>query len=66
MAEVRVQEGESSENALRRFERKVQQEDFIREVKRNSFYLQPGEKKRVKEAVARKRCRKKARKEQSD
>ncbi|MFZ1159415.1 MAG: 30S ribosomal protein S21, partial [Candidatus Sulfotelmatobacter sp.] len=27
MAEVRLQEGESLENALRRFKRKVQQED---------------------------------------
>ena len=67
MAEVRLQEGESLENALRRFKRKVQQEDIVvKEVKRHSFYLKPGEKKRVKAAVARKRSRKKARKEQSD
>ena len=64
LAEVRVQEGESLENALRRFKRKVQQEDIIKEVKRHSFYLKPGEKKRAKEALARKRSRKKARKEQ--
>src|SRR6478672_10358934 len=64
LAEVRLQEGEFLENALRRFKRKVQQEDIIKEVKRHSFYLKPGEKKRVKEALARKRGRKKARKEQ--
>ena len=64
LAEVRLQEGESLENALRRFKRKVQQEDIIKEVKRHSFYLKPGEKRRVKEALARKRSRKKARKEQ--
>ena len=64
MAEVRLQEGESLENALRRFKRKVQQGDLIKEVKRHSFYLKPGEKKRVKEALARKRGRKKARREQ--
>jgi small subunit ribosomal protein S21 len=64
LAEVRLQEGESLENALRRFKRKVQQEDIIKEVKRHSFYLKPGEKKRAKEALARKRSRKKARKEQ--
>ena len=64
MAEVRVQEGEPLENALRRFKRKVQQEDIIKEVKRHSYYLKPGEKKRVKAALARKRNRKKARKEQ--
>jgi small subunit ribosomal protein S21 len=63
VAEVRLQEGESIENALRRFKRKVQQEDIIKEVKRHSFYMKPGEKKRVKQALARKRNRKKARKE---
>lgn len=61
MAEVVIQDGESLENALRRFKRKVQQEDIIKEIKRHSFYLKPGEKKRVKEALARKRNRKKRR-----
>ncbi len=64
LAEVRVQEGEPLENALRRFKRKVQTEDIIKEVKRHSFYLKPGERKRVKQALARKRSRKKMRKEQ--
>jgi small subunit ribosomal protein S21 len=64
LAEVRVQESEPLENALRRFKRKVQQQDIIREVKRHSYHLKPGEKRRVKEALARKRNRKKARKEQ--
>jgi small subunit ribosomal protein S21 len=64
LAEVRVQEGEPLENALRRFKRKVQTEDIIKEVKRHSYYLKPGEKRRVKAALARKRNRKKARKEQ--
>jgi small subunit ribosomal protein S21 len=63
LAEVRIQEGESLENALRRFKRKVQTEDIIKDVKRHSYYLKPGEKRRVKEAMARKRARKKLRKE---
>ncbi|PYR83514.1 MAG: 30S ribosomal protein S21 [Acidobacteria bacterium] len=63
MAEVRIQDGESIENALRRFKRKVQQEDIIKEVKKHSFYLKPGEKKRIKQALARKRSRKKVRRE---
>ena len=62
LAEVRIQDGESIENALRRFKRKVQQEDIIKEVKKHSFYLKPGEKKRIKQALARKRGRKKVRK----
>jgi small subunit ribosomal protein S21 len=64
LAEVRLQEGESLENALRRFKRKVQQEDIIKEVKRHSYYLKPGEKSRLKQALARKRNRKKARRDQ--
>jgi len=59
LAEVRVQEGETLENALRRFKRKVLQEDIIKEVKRHAFYLKPGQKKRLKSALARKRNRKK-------
>lgn len=59
MAEVHLQDGESVESALRRFKRKVLQEDIIKETKRHSFYLKPGEKKRVKAALARKRNRKK-------
>ena len=59
MAEVLVQDGETLESALRRFKRKVLQQDIIKETKRHSFYLKPGEKKRVKAALARKRNRKK-------
>ena len=66
MAEIRVQDGESLDSALRRFKRKVQQEDIIKEVKRHSYYLKPGEKKRVKQALARKRNRKKMRRDSSE
>jgi small subunit ribosomal protein S21 len=58
LAEIRLQEGETLDNALRRFKRKVLQEDIIKEIKRHSFYLKPGEKKRIKSALARKRNRK--------
>jgi small subunit ribosomal protein S21 len=64
LAEIRIKEGESLENALRRFKRMVQQEDIIRDVKRHSYYLKPGEKARLKQALARKRARKKSRREQ--
>jgi small subunit ribosomal protein S21 len=66
LAQVRVEDGESVDQALRRFKRKVQQEDIIKEIKRHSFYLKPGEKRRIKEALARKRARKKLRREQRD
>jgi len=48
LAEVRLQEGEPLENALRRFKRKVQAEEIIKEVKRHAYYLKPGEKRRLK------------------
>ena len=63
MAEVKIQEGESIESALRRFKRKVQQEDIIKDIKKHSFYLKPGDKRRAKQALARKRNRKKMRRE---
>jgi small subunit ribosomal protein S21 len=50
LAEIKIQEGESIENALRRF----------------SFYLKPGDKRRAKEALARKRSRKKIRRETTE
>ena len=63
MAEIIVQDGESLESALKRFKRKVQQEDIIKDIKKHSFYLKPGDKKRAKQALARKRNRKKIRRE---
>jgi len=61
LAQVVINDGESLESALRRFKRKVQQEDIIKDVKKHSFFLKPGEKKRIKQALARKRVRKKMR-----
>lgn len=58
-----IQEGESLENALRRFKRKVQQEDIIKEIKKHSYYMKPGERRRTKQALARKRARKKLRRD---
>ena len=59
MAEVHIDNGESLESALKRFKRKVLQEDIIKDIKRHAFYLKPGQKMRVKSALARKRDRKK-------
>ena len=59
MAEVHLHEGESLESALKRFKRKVLQEEIIKDIRSHAFYLKPGQKKRVKSALARKRNRKK-------
>lgn len=61
MALVIIQDGESLEGALRRFKRKVQQEDIIKDIKKHAYYLKPGERRRLKQALARKRSRKRMR-----
>jgi len=63
LAEVRLHEGETLEDALRRFKRKVLQEGIIQEVRRRAFYLKPGQKRRLKQVLARKRNRKKPRRD---
>lgn len=63
MAFVVVEEGENLESALRRFKRRVQQEAIIKEIKKHSVYLKPGEKRRLKDAQARKRMRRRLKRE---
>ena len=54
------------ESALRRFKRQVQQEGIIKEVKKHSFYMKPGEKKRLKSKLAQKLKRKKVRRQPAE
>jgi small subunit ribosomal protein S21 len=63
LAFVVVEENESLESALKRFKRKVQQEAIIKEIKKHSVYYKPGERKRMKEAQARKRMRRRLKRE---
>jgi len=63
VAFVVVDEGESIEQALKRFKRKVQQEAIIKEIKKHAVYFKPGEKRRLKDAMARKRMRRRLRRE---
>jgi len=63
VAFIVVEEGESLENALKRFKRKVQQEAIIKEIKKHSVYFKPGERKRMKAAQARKRMRRRLKRE---
>ena len=48
MAEIHLQDGESLESALKRFKRKVINEEIIKDIKKHAFYLKPGQRKRVK------------------
>ena len=63
MAFVQLDEGENLESALRRFKRKVQKEAIIKEIKKHSVYFKPGEKRRMKQAQARKRMRRRIKRE---
>jgi len=61
VAEVIIQESESLENALRRFKRKVMTEEIIKDAKKHAFFIPPGQKAKLKSALARKRNKKKGR-----
>jgi small subunit ribosomal protein S21 len=63
LAFVLIEEGESLESALKRFKRRVQQEAIIKEIKKHSVYFKPGEKRRMKQAQARKRMRRRIKRE---
>jgi small subunit ribosomal protein S21 len=63
---VVFEDGENIEAALKRFKRKVQQESIIKEIKKHSVYIKPGEKRRMKEAQARKRMRRRLRRERQN
>jgi small subunit ribosomal protein S21 len=63
LAFVILDEGENLESALRRFKRRVQQEAIIKEIKKHSVYFKPGERRRMKEAQARKRMRRRIKRE---
>lgn len=58
---VTVRENEPFEKALRRFRRKVEREGIRKDIKKNSFYLKPGEERRLMQCLAEKRRRKAAR-----
>ncbi len=61
MATVNVNPGESIESALRRFKRKVMSEEIIKDAKKHAFFMPPGQKAKLKSALARKRNKRKTR-----
>jgi small subunit ribosomal protein S21 len=46
MAKIEVREGESIDNALRRFRKKLQRSGVLKEARRHEHYLKPSERKR--------------------
>ncbi len=55
MSDVAAQENESFESLLRRFDKKVQQEGILAEVRRREFYEKPSAKRKKKEAIKRRK-----------
>lgn len=62
MAGVRVKEGESLDNALRRFKKQCEKAGILSEIRKREHYEKPSVKKKKKAAAARKRLLKKMRK----
>lgn len=57
LSEVRLEDGESLESALKRFKKKVQKAGILTEVRRREHYEKPSVKKKRKSAQARRKRR---------
>lgn len=62
MPGVRINEGESFENALKRFKKQCEKAGILSEVRKREAYEKPSVKKKKKAIAARKRAMKKVRK----
>ncbi|MBN1383968.1 MAG: 30S ribosomal protein S21 [Elusimicrobia bacterium] len=57
MANVKLREGESIEEALRRFKRECERDGILAEIKKREFYETPSIKKKRKSEEARRKLR---------
>ena len=62
MPGIRINEGESFENALKRFKKQCEKASVLSEVRKREAYEKPSAKKKKKAMAARKRALKKVRK----
>jgi len=62
MADVRIRENESFENALRRFKKQCEKAGILSEVRRREHYEKPSVKRKRKALAAKKRAIKRLRK----
>ncbi|MBQ7992185.1 MAG: 30S ribosomal protein S21 [Solobacterium sp.] len=58
MSRIVVREGESFDDALRRFKRMVSRNGTLMEARKREFYVKPGVARRLKQEAARKARRK--------
>ena len=56
MSEVTVGDNESFESALRRFNKKVQQDGILAEARRREYYEKPSVRRKRKEAARRRKA----------
>ena len=59
MSEVKIGENDSFETALKRFNRKLQQDGILAEARRRGYYEKPSVKRKRKEAVKRRKTSRK-------
>ena len=62
MAGVRVKEGESFENAMKRFKKQCEKAGILSEIRKREHFEKPSVKRKKKALAAKKRALKKARK----
>ncbi|MFZ8831716.1 MAG: 30S ribosomal protein S21 [Thermodesulfobacteriaceae bacterium] len=62
MAGIIVREGESFEQALKRFKRLVEKTKILSEIKKREYYEKPGVRRRKKQLAVRKKLLKKLKK----
>ena len=63
MVNVRVREGESIEDAIRRFKRECERNGIMQEIKKREFYKAPSVVRKEKQAEAKRKMRRKMLKE---
>ncbi len=66
VVEIRVNDSESLDSALKRFNRKVQSDGILIESRQNEYYEKPSEKRKKKEASRIRKIRKNNRKSDFD
>ena len=59
MSEVKIGENDSFETALKRFNRKIQQDGILAEARRREHYEKPSVKRKRKEAARRRKAARK-------
>lgn len=58
MTEIIIHDGENFEGALKRFNKRVQQDGILSETRRRGFYEKPSIKRKKKEAIKRRKSTK--------